>query len=219
MSFTVHARRVRDRTLPHAHRRSALRSAVVLFKPFGFQATWSYLGTVGDLDRDGDALLRALEKLEASRDAGIAERAAFAERRREEKRILHRQRPSAADAAFFRRPRWPGPDGHRAAVHEVARLWRAHAGPSPERPAAGAAEVGEAAGALGLVVCGHVCSYLASGGRLERRRLGLIAHCLPELRRRTSRLHPHDAAHTHFSRLMRMAELILNDPGAAALPR
>ncbi|WP_406512451.1 hypothetical protein OG851_21390 [Streptomyces sp. NBC_00161] len=122
MSFSVYARRVRDHTLPHAHRRSALRSAVVLFKPFGFRATWSYLGTVGDLDRDGDALPRALEKLESSRDAGIAERAAFAERRREEKRILHRQRPSAADTEFFRGPRWPGPDGHRAVVHEVARL-------------------------------------------------------------------------------------------------
>lgn len=111
MSFSVYARRVRDRTLPHAHRRSALRSAVVLFKPFGFRATWSYLGTVGDLDRDGDALLRALEKLESSRDAGIAERAAFAERRREEKRILHRQRPSAADTEFFGGPVGPGPTG------------------------------------------------------------------------------------------------------------
>ncbi|MEV0410373.1 hypothetical protein AB0I68_06040 [Streptomyces sp. NPDC050448] len=217
MSFTVYARRVRDHTLPHAHRRSALRSAIVLFKPFGFQATWSYLGTAGDLDRDGDALLRALEKLESSRDAGIAERAAFAERRREEKRILHRQRPSAADAAFFRGPRWPGPDGHGAAVHEVARLWRAHAGPFPELPA----EAAGAAMALGLdlVVCGHVSSYLAAGGRLDRHRLDLVADCLPGLRRWTSLLYPHDAAHTYVRRLLRMAELILSEPGGGARPR
>ncbi|WP_405701759.1 hypothetical protein [Streptomyces sp. NBC_00069] len=210
MSFSVYARRVRDRTLPHAHRRSALRSAVVLFKPFGFRATWSYLGTVGDLDRDGDALLRALEKLESSRDAGIAERAAFAERRREEKRILHRQRPSAADTEFFRGPRWPGPDGHRAVVHEVARLWRAHAGSVPELPAGATGATG-----LDIVVCGHVLSYLTAGGRLDRHRLDAVAECLPGLRRWASPPPPHDAACTYFRRLLRMAELILNDPDGA----
>ncbi|MFI6006235.1 hypothetical protein ACIA98_38675 [Streptomyces sp. NPDC051366] len=214
MSFSVYARRVRDHTLPHAHRRSALRSAVVLFKPFGFQATWSYLGTVGDLDRDGDALLRALKKLESSRDAGIAERAAFAERRREEKRILHRQRPSAADTEFFRGPRWPGPDGHRAAVHEVARLWRAHAGPVPELPAGATGAAG-----LDLVVCGHVLSYLMAGGRLDRHRLDAVAECLPGLHRWASLPSPHDAACSYFRRLLRMAELVLNDPDGAARPQ
>ncbi|MER7467374.1 hypothetical protein [Streptomyces sp. NPDC097981] len=217
MSFTVYARRVRDRALPHANRRSALRSAVVLFGPPGFEATWSYLRTAGDLDRDGDALVRTLEKLESSRNAGIAERAAFAERRREEKRILHRQRPSAADTAFFRGPRWPGPDGHRAAVHEIARLWHAHAGLLSELPA-GTPGTAEAV-ALDLTLCGHVSSYLAGGGLLDRHRLDLLADGLPELRRWTALLYGHHAAHTHVRRLLRMAELTLHDPGEPARPR
>ncbi|MET9885255.1 hypothetical protein ABZZ20_19405 [Streptomyces sp. NPDC006430] len=208
MSFTVHARRVRDGALPHAHRRSALRSAVVLFRPFGFQATWSYLGTVGDLDRDGDALLRALAKVESSRRAGIAERAAFAERRRAEKLTLHRRCPSAADVAYFRGPRWPGPDGHAAAVHEVARLWRVQAG------AAAATTEGEPA-ALDRALCDHIAAYLAAGGRLDRHRRELIVQCLPGLHRWASLEHgmAGAGAYPYVRRLVGMAEVILNDPG------
>ncbi|GAA0207353.1 hypothetical protein GCM10010492_01090 [Saccharothrix mutabilis subsp. mutabilis] len=68
MSFTNHARRARDTTLPYADRVGALRSCASLYKPFGFLATLGHLRTLaGEFERDEDALLRALVAVEASR--------------------------------------------------------------------------------------------------------------------------------------------------------
>ncbi|MFI9812838.1 hypothetical protein [Saccharothrix variisporea] len=87
MSFTSHAGKVRDPTLPHAHRVSALKSCVQLYHPLGFQETLEFLRTTaGRFERDENALLAALEVLEQSRAAWQAAVAEYAERRRAEKR-------------------------------------------------------------------------------------------------------------------------------------
>ncbi|MFD2356156.1 hypothetical protein ACFSTC_53115 [Nonomuraea ferruginea] len=85
MGFGTYARRVRDRDLPFGRRFRALRAAVSCYHPIGFNATWSYLTTAGNLRRDELALIRALDMLELSRNAWLAEIDAFADRRRLEK--------------------------------------------------------------------------------------------------------------------------------------
>lgn len=106
MSFTNHARRVRDTTLPFADRVCALRSCVSLYKPFGFLATLSHLRThAGDFERDEDALLRALAAVEASRRAWHAEIERYAALRRAEKR---RGARVPADSGPYRPTRWYG---------------------------------------------------------------------------------------------------------------
>ncbi|MFB0626983.1 hypothetical protein [Streptomyces sp. AB3(2024)] len=114
MSFTVHARRVRDERLSPARRGAALGSAIVLYGPFGFTWTRSYLGLFGDTRRDPRAMVRALEALERSRNARRAEWAEFSRRRTIEKHEAHRRTPTAADRAWMAAPRWPGPDLHHA---------------------------------------------------------------------------------------------------------
>ncbi|MFC8449790.1 hypothetical protein [Kitasatospora sp. NPDC057223] len=137
MSFSSQAGRVRDRDLPHGRRYSALRCAVGEYCPIGFDATWSYLETAGDLRADGAALLRALDMLELSRAAWIAGLDAFATRRRAEKR-QHRKTPSAEDLRRLYGCGWPGPEGHRVTVREVGLLWGAHtAAQLPELPPTG----------------------------------------------------------------------------------
>ncbi|MEV0805941.1 hypothetical protein [Micromonospora sp. NPDC050200] len=87
MSFSAYARTVRDVSLPHRRRVSALRSCVQLYRPLGFHATLSYLGEIaGPYDRDEAALLRALDALVASRRAWQADVRAYAEIRRQAKR-------------------------------------------------------------------------------------------------------------------------------------
>ncbi|MFC6094067.1 hypothetical protein Q5530_21670 [Saccharothrix sp. BKS2] len=91
MSFAVHARRVRDASLPMGRRVSALGSCVQLFRPYGYTGTLAYLELeVGPFQCDGEALVRALELLEARRARWKAEVAAFAEVRRVEKRAGRR---------------------------------------------------------------------------------------------------------------------------------
>ncbi|MFD8636431.1 hypothetical protein [Streptomyces sp. NPDC059533] len=121
MSFTVHARRVRDERLSPARRGAALGSAIVLYGPFGFTWTHAYLSRFGDTRRDPRAMVAALAALERSRDARTAEWAEFSHRRSREKQEEHRRTPSAADRAWMAAPRWPGPDLHRA--HRAMVLW------------------------------------------------------------------------------------------------
>jgi hypothetical protein len=72
VSFGNYARQVRDATLPHGRRVSALRSCVQLYRPIGFHATFSFLAQVaGPYDCDEAALLRALDALVASRRVAV----------------------------------------------------------------------------------------------------------------------------------------------------
>ncbi|MFK0258356.1 hypothetical protein [Streptomyces sp. NPDC090445] len=220
MSHTVHARRVRDPALPFGHRRSALRSIVVLYRPFGFNGTWSFLSRTGDLRRDGDALVRALAKLELSRAAAMAERAEVAERRRAEKHLEHRRQPRAADVRFLLGPRWPGPDGHAAAAHEVARLWRERGRPGalplPDPDALPLPGPGADPG-LDEELCAHVAAYLEAGGHLEQDRLELLADGLRGLNRRIARLSGAGRGCVALVGLRRMGEVVLGDPGGSSL--
>lgn len=209
MSFRVHTRRVRDPELPLHRRYSALGSALVLYAPFGFRHTWLRLGLYGDLRRDAQALVRAVDALELSRDARTAELAAFAARRRTQKREQHRRRPSPADTAWLRARHWYGPDGHRAAVGMVRLLWAARSGPLPPVPG----EDGAALVRLDSTVCAHVSSYLADGGVPAPDRTARLRAHLPELRALHQRLRnapPGDAA-DHVDRLLTMAEVIVGD--------
>lgn len=96
MSFAVHARRVRDASLPMNRRVSALGSCVQLFRPYGYHGTLAYLELeVGPFQRDEEALVLALELLEARRERWKAAVAAFAEARRAAKRA-GRRTPSGA---------------------------------------------------------------------------------------------------------------------------
>ncbi|GAA1304432.1 hypothetical protein [Saccharothrix xinjiangensis] len=91
MSFAVHARKVRDASLPMRRRVSALKSCVQLFRPYGHFGTLAYLELeVGPFQCDDEALVRALELLEARRERWKAAVAAFAEVRRAEKRAGRR---------------------------------------------------------------------------------------------------------------------------------
>ena len=111
MGFGTHVRRVRDEQLPLVRRHAALRCAVGHYCPLGFNATWAYLAATArpspDLRRDPEALLRALDTLEASRAVRLDEAAAFAARRQVEK-AAGRRTPRATDTAHLRGPRWPG---------------------------------------------------------------------------------------------------------------
>ncbi|WP_052434397.1 hypothetical protein [Streptacidiphilus melanogenes] len=210
MSFSAEARRVRDPGLPLAWRHTALRCAVTCYRPMGYRATWAFLETAGDLRRDEGALLRALERLELSRAAWIAEDAVFAVLRREEKRGRHRRSPTAVQWLRHRGYRWPGPEGHEAMLGEVRRLWAAHAGPFPSMPAAEKADLVH----LDATVAGCVSGYLGACGVLDAGRAVLLWGALPRLRETVARLgreSRRSEAYACFRRLGWMAELVLND--------
>jgi hypothetical protein len=98
VSFGTYARKVRDHTLPHGRRVGALVSCVQMYQPIGFRATFSYLEHVaGPLRRNEAALLRAMDALSASRAIWLKQLAAYAEQRREAKR-LGRRNPRPADS-------------------------------------------------------------------------------------------------------------------------
>lgn len=93
VSFSGHARRVRDASLPYGHRVSSLRSCVQHHQPLGWAATISFLEEVAgpfQLQHDGDALLRALDILDRSRLSRAGAQREYAERRRQEKRAGRR---------------------------------------------------------------------------------------------------------------------------------
>lgn len=97
MSFSAFANHVRNPALPHRRRVSALRSCVQLYRPVGFEATFSFLEEVsGPFQRDEEALLRALDHLAASRSRWHDHLRRFAAERRKVKRAGHRT-PRRAD--------------------------------------------------------------------------------------------------------------------------
>jgi len=124
VAFQTYARRVRNPDLPIEQRYAALRNALERYRQIGFHASWAFLtGTDGAAKLDAAALVRALERLEASRSARMAEDAAFAERRIAAKRAGRRQ--VEPDEAQYRRGwRWPGPEAHEATRFAVAYEWR-----------------------------------------------------------------------------------------------
>jgi len=67
---------------------AVLAGCVQLYQPLGYLATFGYLNHVaGPFRRDKAALLRALDKLTASRNLWLAEVDAYASRRRDAKRL------------------------------------------------------------------------------------------------------------------------------------
>ncbi|MGW4467668.1 hypothetical protein [Micromonospora sp. NPDC004704] len=74
-SFPAEARHVRDTDLPVHHRLWALRGCALSFPPYGFRATWHHLVRSARipyrLDDDPDALVRAVDELEAARQLAL----------------------------------------------------------------------------------------------------------------------------------------------------
>ncbi|MEU1816838.1 hypothetical protein ABZ543_16790 [Streptomyces roseifaciens] len=209
MSFSVHAKRVRDRSLPLVQRHRALRDVVGLYCPLGFHGTWAHLSTAGDLRNDEGALLRALEMLEASRAVWIRETETFAEHRREEK-ARHRRTPPRAQVRYVYGPRWPGPQGKRVMLGEVRRLWTDFArAPFPDIPREDKSVLAE----LDTWLAGCISTYLSNDGSLDAHRRRLVTEGVPELRRHLSRLgYPSNfpEAFRYFHALLKMTELVAN---------
>lgn len=211
MSFGTHARRARDRDLPYRERYGALRCAVNRYCPIGFHATWSFLTTVGNVKKDEEALARALDVLETSRDAWFAELDAFTARRRSEKQ-QHRRTPTASDRLRFQGYRWPGPDGHAAMFRTVEQLWEAHRSePFPEMPAGAEGDLVS----LEATIAGCISSYLNRGGEAGPGRSDVLLTCLAASRKELENLEfPRTGYHLafrYFRRLHKIAELVLND--------
>jgi hypothetical protein len=110
MSFGTYARKVRDPSLPLSRRVAALRSAVTIYQPLGWQATLSFLEQVaGRYQVSEPALLKAIDTLDESRRGWLTELHAYAVARRVAKAHGHRS-PGAADRSPTRRPSgWRGP--------------------------------------------------------------------------------------------------------------
>jgi len=94
---------------------AVLAGCVQLYQPLGYLATFGYLNHVaGPFRRDKAALLRALDKLTASRNLWLAEVDAYASRRRDAKR-LGRRVPRSSDTNPNLPTCWYG-DSRRAAT-------------------------------------------------------------------------------------------------------
>ncbi|WP_043841114.1 hypothetical protein [Amycolatopsis taiwanensis] len=123
MSFSAYGHHVRNPTLPYRHRVSALRSCVQLYRPLGFEATLSFLRQLaGPFERDGTALLRALDALAASRAGWHAELRRYAAARRVAKARGQRSphprepNPNQGPRCWYGAPR-------RGALHALA-FWQ-----------------------------------------------------------------------------------------------
>jgi len=210
VSFGTYARRVRDRDLSYAMRYCSLRCAVSRYSPIGFHATWSFLSTVGNLKRDEEALL-ALDVLETSRAAWLADVEDFAARRSAEKQERHQRTPSESERRHFSIYRWPGPDGHAAVLHTIGPLWKAHlAEPFPEMPSESKASFVY----LDTTIAGCVSTYLSNGGTLDRGNRRLLIACLDAARDLLPSLgYPTDyhTAYSYFGRLHKVAALVISD--------
>ncbi|MGW3353737.1 hypothetical protein ACWDA3_61630 [Nonomuraea rubra] len=215
MGFRTYARRVRDRDLPYGGRYRSLRCAVSRYGPIGFNATWSYLRTAGDLNADEDALLRALDVLEISREVWLTEIEAFASRRLAEKR-QHRRTPSAAERLYLYGYRWPGPHGHQAMLLTVDHLWGAHLrDPFPDTPA----EIKGDLVYLDSTIAGCISTYLSNDGEAGPGHRDILRTALTDLDRYLRQLgYPTNyyLGFQYFRRLRKATELIIND-GARAI--
>ncbi|MEO3811038.1 GNAT family N-acetyltransferase [Sphaerisporangium sp. B11E5] len=175
MSFASHARRVRDRTLPHDVRYAALRRAAGAYMPLGYTATWEYLvESAGPPGEDEGALLRGLGLLERGRAAWLGEMESFGRRRRAQKRRGHG--PRGDEGRYRTGPRWHGPDAREAVYRTVRTRWAPMVGAATMPP-----ETGDAGLAAELVR-----AYLRSGGRVDATRWPDLRRCAARLRRDTA---------------------------------
>ncbi|MFF1607897.1 hypothetical protein ACFVYA_08975 [Amycolatopsis sp. NPDC058278] len=162
MGFTERARRVRDGQLAHGRRVAALCSCVGLFHPIGHRATLSFLGELaGPYQHHESALLRALEKLEASRAVWHEELASYLDARVRQKR-LGRRGPSPGDPPPSRMGgHWYAstPDVSRRAALHALKLWERDLRPDPANR-----EV------RSIVRC-----CIATGGRLTDEQLDIVS--------------------------------------------
>jgi ribosomal protein S18 acetylase RimI-like enzyme len=204
MSFGTYARRVRDSSLPLKRRHTSLRCAVERYMPMGFHSTLDYLASrTGQIRTDEDALLGALDILETSRRAWLAEMAAFARRRTVEK---HDRRTVSVDEHRYRHGwRWPGPDAHEAMHHTIRTLWDRHERePCPEVPAIDHADLLR----LDATVAEIVPAYLRRSGSLRPDHREILRRCATESR--AVRLSFPESS-TYFIRLIKMTELLAHD--------
>jgi hypothetical protein len=163
VSFSNHARRVRDASLPFGKRVSSLRSCVERYQPLGWHATLSFLEEVaGPYQHDEDALLRALDVLSRSRSSRSVAQQEYAERRQREKRG-GRRNPREDDPDPTTSRRWFGDHARAAALHALRRA----SGPAGRRRTGRASSAPDDHGLTALV---DAC--LAAGGALspEQRR-------------------------------------------------
>lgn len=169
MSFGTQGRRVRDPALPFALRVMAMRSAIELYSPIGYHATYSYLAEVaGPHRRDEAALLRAIDVMTASRELWLAELRAYTRVRKAEKRAgrrTPREFPPGLD-------HWYG-DPRRGALHAL-RHW--HRQPL----AAMTSDDPDAAEVVRLIA-----AVLIAQGDLEDRERGRLSRLTTRLQART----------------------------------
>ncbi|MGW9210950.1 hypothetical protein ACWGR4_28660 [Embleya sp. NPDC055664] len=94
--FATHRWRVHDIGLSARARHASLRTCVVMFRPYGFRATYHHLcrssGIPALPDTDPAALVRAVEELANARELWLADESAFIEQRRAEKSRGRRHR-------------------------------------------------------------------------------------------------------------------------------
>jgi hypothetical protein len=182
VSFSNHARRVRDRSLPYAWRVSALRSCVQHYRPIGFLASLSYLeATAGPFERDEEALLRALDALVRSRAARRVEEKRYADRRRTEKRAGRRvPRPGDVTPSSIHGHWYGAPRG--AAVHALGH-WLTPRRRGPSR--LDELQIGPADPAA-LRLASLVVACEESGGKLTDEQHRQLAECTAAFAARTA---------------------------------
>lgn len=199
MTYRTQARRVRNPGLPLGVRYTSLRIALEHYRRIGYHASWSFLTGTDPRKRtplDERALLLALDRMEASRNAWLAEMDAYAARRKALKRAL----PVDSEEARYRHRRWAGPDARAATVTAVAyewgRDWR------PDRPVA----LWEQLAPLERELAGLVDAYLGPGlDAAQRRRLPALD---ARIRRTGEELRRHYRLWLPVSQLRKTAELI-----------
>ncbi|WP_335987157.1 GNAT family N-acetyltransferase [Glycomyces sp. MUSA5-2] len=195
MTFQTRARRVRNPELPMGQRYTALRCALEDYRQMGFHASWAFLtGADGRRKLDAESLVRALDRLEASRNARMVEQEAFAARRMEAKRAGRRQ-PEPDEVRYRRGRRWPGPDAHEATRFAVAYEWRRIGDEPHERFAA-------VRDGLERVVTAYLGAGLDREGRL------LLARVRAELTEAERELRDQYPAFRSGFKLRRIAETI-----------
>jgi hypothetical protein len=108
MSFGNYARKVRDQSLPYGRRVTALACGVQMYRPLGFRATFAFVtDRNGRFRYDGNVLVQAMDRLEASRALWVAEVAAYAELRVAAKQDGNR-RPGKAEGNPVPPSHWYG---------------------------------------------------------------------------------------------------------------
>jgi hypothetical protein len=204
MSFGTYARTVRDERRPTGVRYLALRSAVELYRPLGFDATWTYvIGHTDARQETTDNLLRALEVLETSRAAWLRELAGYTERRRAEKRLGYLPRQDEVRYRFGFR--WPGPGAHGATWYTVAALWD-----EQRRSALPAGLPGDWT-SLAADVAACVESYLSAPDRPFVEDARLLRICSRELRLLPWDMTGYPEAARYRQRLTKLVELVTHD--------